>query len=89
MVDDALIEIFTTEMGVTSSRENLKDTLVNGQKRDIEGTTTKIVDNDLALTVGLVQTIGDSGGGGLVDDTEDVETGNDTGVLGGLSLVVL
>jgi hypothetical protein len=89
VVDDALVEIFTTEMGVTGSRENLKDTLVNGQKRDIEGTTTKIVDNDLALTVGLVQTIGDSGGGGLVDDTEDVETGNDTGVLGGLSLVVL
>jgi hypothetical protein len=89
VVDDTLVKILTTKVGVTSGSENLEDTVVNGEERDIEGTTTKIVDNDLALTVGLVKTVGDSGGGGLVDDSEDVETGNDTGVLGGLTLVVL
>lgn len=31
----------------------------------------------------------DSGGGGLVDDSEDGQTGNSTGVLGGLSLSVV
>ena len=89
VVDDTLVEILTTKVGVTSGSENLEDTVVNGEERNIESTTTKIVDNDLALTIGLVKTVGNSGGGGLVDDTEDVETGNDTGVLGGLSLVVL
>jgi hypothetical protein len=89
VVDDTLVEILTTKVGVTSGSENLEDTIVNGEERNIESTTTKIVDNDLALTVGLVKTVGDSGGGGLVDDSEDVETGNDTGVLGSLSLVVL
>ena len=89
VVDDALVEILTTKMGVTGSGQDLKDTLVDGQERDIKGTTTEIVDNDLALTVSLVKTVGDGGGGGLVDDTEDVETGNDTGILGGLTLVVV
>lgn len=89
VVDDALIEILTTEMGVTSGSQNLENALVDGQKRDIKGTTTKIVDNDLSLLLSLVQTIGDSGGGGLVDNSEDVQTGNDTGILGSLALVVL
>jgi hypothetical protein len=89
VVDDTLVEILTTKMGVTSGGQNLEDAVVDGQERDIEGTTTKIVDNDLALAVSLVQTVGDGGGSGLVDDSEDVKTGNDTGVLGGLSLVVL
>jgi hypothetical protein len=89
VVDDALVEILTTKMGVTSGGQDLENTLVDGEQGDIEGTTTEIVDDDLALTVGLVQAVGDGGGGGLVDDTEDVETGNDTGILGGLTLVVL
>jgi hypothetical protein len=89
VVDDSLIEILTTEMGVTSGSQDLEDTVINGEKRDIKGTTTEIVDDDLSLTVGLVKTVGDSGGGGLVNDSENVETGNDTGILGGLSLVVL
>lgn len=76
-------------MGVTGGSQNLENTLINGEKRDIESTTTEIVDNDLSLLANLVQTIRDSGGGGLVDNSEDVETGNDTGILGSLSLVVL
>lgn len=89
VVDDALIEILTTKMSVTSSSQNLKDTLLDREERDIESTTTEIVDNDLSLAVGLVQSVGNGCGGRLVDDSENVEAGNDTGILGGLSLVVL
>lgn len=89
VVDDSLVKVLTTKVGVTGSSQDLEDTVVDGQERNIKGTTTKIVDNDLALAIGLVQTIGNSGGGGLVDNSEDVQTGNDTGVLGGLTLVVL
>lgn len=61
------------------------------EEGDIESTTTKIVDEDVALLVGLAgtETVGDSGGGGLVDDTEDVKTSDGTSVLGGLPLVVV
>ena len=75
-------------MGITSGRENLEDALVDGQEGDIEGTATKIVDNDLAL-IRLVETIGNCCGSRLVDNSEDVESGNDAGILGRLALVVL
>jgi hypothetical protein len=65
-------------------------TRVDSQDADIESTTSEIIDQDAALLlVGLVQTIRESGGRGLVDHTEDIETGDGTGVLGGSSLSVI
>jgi hypothetical protein len=89
VVDNSLIKVFTTEMGVTGSSLDLEDTVVDSQDGDIESTTTEIVDDDLAFLVGLVQTVGEGGGGGLVDDTENVETGDGTSVLGGGTLGVV
>lgn len=90
VVDDALIEILTTQVGVTGGGKDLEDTLINGQERNIKSTTTEIVDNDVALaSISLIKTVGNGGGGGLVDNAEDVEAGNDTGILGSLALVVV
>jgi hypothetical protein len=68
-----------------------EDATLDVQKGDIECTTTEIVDEDVPLLLGLsgAKTVGDSGGSGLVDDTEDVEAGNGTSILGGLTLVVV
>ena len=76
---------------LTSGGLDGKDTTLDVKKRNIESTTTEIVDEDVPLLLGLsgAETVGDSGGGRLVDDTENVETGNGTGVLGGLTLVVV
>jgi len=77
-------------VGVTSSGLDLEDTLLNGQEGDIEGTTTQIEDEDVALALALlVETVGNSGGSRLVDDTEDVQTGDETGILGSLTLGVV
>src|SRR4051812_19394049 len=78
-------------MSVTSSGLDGEDTALDVQQRHIEGTTTEIVDEDVPLLVRLsgTETVGDSGGGGLVDDTENVQASNGTGVLGGLTLVVV
>src|SRR5690606_7350856 len=89
VVDDTVIEILTSEMGITGGSLNLEETVLDGEKRDIESTSTKIVDNDLALVTLLVKTVGKGSGGGLFDNAEDVETGNDTGILGVLALVVV
>jgi hypothetical protein len=89
VLHNAVIKVLTTKVSVTSGSQNLEDTVVDGQKGHIESTTTEIVDNDLALVTGLVKTVGDSGGGGLVHNTQDVKTGNSTGVLGGLTLSVV
>ena len=90
VVDETVVEIFTTKMGVTGSGLDFKDTLFNGQEGDIKSTTTKIEDENVLLSLSLlVETIGDGGGGGFIDDTEDVQAGNQTGVLGSLALRVV
>ena len=89
VLDDAVIEIFSSEMGVTSGGKNLEDTVVDGKERNIESSSSKIVDDDLGFTALLVETVGDSGGSGLVDDTEHLETGNGAGILGRLTLSVV
>ena len=87
VVDEAVIEVLTTKVSVTSGGLDLEDTLLDGQERDIESTSAEIEDEDVALAGGLlVKTVRDSGRSGLVDDTEDVEASNRTGVLGRLTL---
>ena len=89
VVDKAVIEVLSTKMGVTRGALNLEDTLLDSQQRNIEGTTTQVEDEHIALTLSiLVKTVGDGSSGRLVDDTENVETGNQTSVLGGLALGV-
>ena len=68
-----------------------EDSALYVKKRDIESTTTEVVDENVALLLRLsgTKTVGDGGSGRLVDDTENVEAGNGTSVLGSLSLVVV
>jgi len=90
VVDKTVIEIFTTKMGVTSGGLDFEDTVLDGQERDIEGTTTKIEDEDVALTLNLlIETIGNGSSSRLVDDTENVHTRDHTGILGSLTLGVV
>lgn len=77
-------------MGVTGGGLDLEDTLLDGQKRHVEGSSSDIEDEDVALVLDhLVETVGDGSGGGSVDDTEDVEASEHTGVLGGGTLGVV
>lgn len=88
VADQGNIEILTTQVGITVSGLDLEDTLLDLQNGDIEGTTTEIVDSDNAVSL-LLETVGKSGSSGLVNNTEDVQTGNLTSVLGGLTLRVV
>jgi hypothetical protein len=55
---------------------------------DIKGASAEIVDGDDG-GLGTVETVCKCGSSGLVDYTENVETGDGTGVLGCLSLGVV
>jgi len=50
MVSQSLIEIFTSKMSITSSRDDLEHFVINGKKRYIEGTTTEIEDDNVLLS---------------------------------------
>jgi hypothetical protein len=91
VVEEVSVEVLSSQVSVTSSSLDGEDTTLDVQKRHIEGTTTKIVDEDVPLLVRLsgTETVGDSGGGGLVDNAENVEASDGTGVLSGLTLVVV
>jgi hypothetical protein len=87
VVEQIGVEILTTQVSITCSSLDSEDTALDVEERDIKGTTTEIVDEDVSLLVWLAgaETIGDSGGGGFIDDTEDIETGDRTSVFGGLT----
>jgi hypothetical protein len=88
--DESVIEIFSTEMGVTVGSLDLEDTVLNGEEGDIEGTTSEIEDEHVSLLgVLFVETVSDSSGGGLVDNSLNVESSDSSSILGGLSLGIV
>jgi len=90
VVDKLVVEIFSSQVSVTVGGLDLEDTLINGQKGDIKSTSTKIEDENVLLLLGfLVETVSNSSGGWLVDDSGNVKSSNGSGILGGLSLGVI
>ena len=49
-VDKTVVKVLTTKVGVSSGGLHLEDTLLNGQERHIEGTTTQVEDEHILLT---------------------------------------
>ena len=77
----------TRESEEARRRETLKTSLPM-KWRDPQS-SSMIVDDDLRFPILRVETVRDSGGGRLVDDTEDIETSNSTSILGSLMLNVV
>jgi len=90
VVDESIVEILSSQVGVTGSRLDLEDTLLNGKERDIESTTTEIEDEYVLLaSTLLVESVSDGGSGGFIDDSQNVESGDHTSILGSLSLRIV
>ncbi len=93
VVDQADVEVFATEEGVTIGSQHLELVLAvylgDLDHRHVEGTATQVIDDHGVVALGLVHAIGQRGRGRLVDDALDVQTGDATGVLGSLTLAVV
>ena len=77
-------------MGITSGGLDFENTLLNSEERDIESSSTKIEDKDVAFADNLlVETICDSSRRGLIDDSENVHPRDRAGILCSLSLRVV
>ncbi len=86
----AVIEILTAEVGITSSSQDLKDTVVDREKRNVECATSEVIDNDPGFGIGLlVKAVGDGSGRGFIDDTEDLQAGDSSRVFCCLALGVV
>ena len=88
-VDDALIPIVAAQVVIARGGQNLKHAVGEVEDGDVEGAAAQVEDQDALVSALLVQAIGKSSSGRLVDDTLDVEAGDLTGVLGGLTLGVV
>ena len=76
-------------MSISGGGEDFEDSVVDREERDIERSSSEIVDDDVSFSTSLVESVGDGGGGRFVDDSEDVESGDRSSVLGSLSLSVV
>ena len=76
-------------MSISVCGDNFEDSVVDGQEGNVEGSTAQVEDENVLLALLLVHAVSDGGGGRLVDDSEDVQTGDDSSILGCLSLRVV
>ena len=89
-----MVPVVTTEAVVTAGCANLNGgeaivVLADFQQGDVEGTATEVEDQDELVFLALVQAVCQCCGGGLVDDTQDVQACNLAGFLGCLTLSVV
>jgi hypothetical protein len=88
-VDEPVVEVLPTQVGVSGSSLDLEDTLFDGQERN-DSSSTQIEIKDVAFTGGfLVKTVGDGSSGGFVDDPRDAKAADIACVFGGLTLRVI
>src|ERR1019366_3653834 len=87
-VDDRLVEVVAAEVVVARGRLDLEHALTDLEHRAVEGAAAEVEDEDRLVGL-LVETVGQRGGGRLVDDPLDVEAGDLAGVLGRLTLIVV
>ena len=88
MVDDHLVEIITTKVRVTRSGENFKHSISNFQHRHVKGAASK-VEHENAFIAFFVEAVGQRSGCGLVNDAQDFQACDLSGVFCGLALGIV
>lgn len=89
VVNDTVVEVLATKVGVSGSGQDLEDAVIDGEKGNIESSTTEIVYDDLGFTALLVETVCNGGCRGFVDNTQDLKPSDRAGILSGLALSVV
>ena len=77
-------------MSISSSGLNFEDTIIDGQEGNVECSSSQIEDKNVSLSLTfLVQTVGNSSSSWLVNNSQDINSSNASGILCCLSLAVI
>ncbi|KOC67106.1 NAD-specific glutamate dehydrogenase [Habropoda laboriosa] len=86
----ATVEIFAAQNGETDRQTYFEYAVVDSEYRYVESTAAKIEDQNVPFTASLfVEAVSNSGGSRLVNDPQDIQAGDSTGVLGSLPLGIV
>ena len=88
-VDYPLVNIVTTEVGITVSGFYLEHSVAEFEDGNIKSTTAEVIHGDALFLVLFAQAVGQRCSGRLVHDALHIQTGNPPGVLGSLALTVV
>ncbi|EHH04711.1 putative NAD-specific glutamate dehydrogenase [Agrobacterium tumefaciens CCNWGS0286] len=86
--DETHVEVFTAKEGITIGGLHFENAVADFQNGNIEGAAAKVVNGD-GLAVLLVEAVSKRCRGRLVDDAQNIQTGNAAGILGCLTLGVV
>lgn len=90
VVYESVVKVFTSQVSISVCCFDLKNTIFNSQKWDIKSATTKIKDKNVAFTFTfLIETVSNSCGSWLIDNTLNIEARNSASILCSLSLRVI
>ncbi len=87
-IDDAVVEVFATKERIAVGCLDFKHAVADFEDRHVERTATEVIDRDDAVAL-FIEAVGEGGSRRFVDDAQDVEAGDFTGVLGCLTLGVV
>ena len=90
VLDEGVVHVRAAQLRVAAGGDDLEAALLpHLHDGDVEGAAAEVEDEDLQLLAGLLQAVGEAGGGGLVDDAQHLQAGDLARVLGGGALVVV
>ena len=83
-----LSDVISSQVGITSSADDLKDAFVQLEDGDVEGATAKVVNGDYAVLL-LIETIGEGSSGGFIHQAKNFQAGDAAGVFRSLTLGIV
>ena len=83
------VDVVAAQACVAVGGKDLEDARIQFEHGDVERAAAEVVHGDLGFVAEPVQTVGERGGGGFVEDALDIEAGQLAGGFGGLALGVV
>ena len=88
MLDDRIVPVVATELGVAIGGENFENAITDFENRDVECSAAKVIDRDFFIGL-LVEPVGQRCGGRLVDDAQHFQSRDFARRFGGVALRVV